>query len=142
MQVGVEVTGDALISLWQDGDQLPARGGVTYAVDLGDGTSTVLTIRADEYGSLTDNQTKTATLTIVDAGGADIGDRDTLTVTVRGSTAVPALPLVGQLLLALFLAAGASDERAREAAEEIAAFDAGLIRVESKLNLFSGECSR
>lgn len=38
--------------------------------------------------------------------------------------------------------AGASDERAREAAEEIAAFDAGLIRVESKLNLFSGECSR
>ena len=40
------------------------------------------------------------------AAGADIGDRDTLTVTVRGSTAVPALPLVGQLLLALLLMAG------------------------------------
>ena len=35
--------------------------------------------------------------------------------------------------------AGASDERAREAAEEIAAFDARLIRVESKLNLVLGE---
>ena len=105
MRVGVQVTGDALLSLWQDGDQLPARGGVTYVVDLGDSTSTVLTIRADEDGSLTDNQTRTATLTIVDAGGADIGDQDTLLVTVRGSTAVPALPLVAQLLLALLLMA-------------------------------------
>ena len=76
-----------------------------YAVDLGDSTSTVLTIRADEDESLADNQTRTATVTIVDAGGADIGDRDTLTVTVRGSTAVPALPLVAQLLLALLLMA-------------------------------------
>jgi hypothetical protein len=43
-----------------------------------------------------------------DGAGADIGDRDTLTVTVRGFTAVPALALVGQLLLALLvLAAGA-----------------------------------
>ena len=106
MRVGVEVTGDALISLWQDGDQLAARGGVTYTVDLGDSTSTVLTIRADADGSLADNQTRTATLTIVDAGGADIGDQDTLLVTVRGSTAVPALSVVGQLLLALLLMAG------------------------------------
>ena len=106
MQVGLEVTGDALLSLWQDRDQLPARGGVTYTVDLGDSTSTVLTIRADEDESLADNQTRTATVTIVDAGGADIGDQDTLTVTIRGSTAVPALPLVGQLLLALLLMAG------------------------------------
>ena len=107
MQVGLEVTGDALLSLWQDGDQLAARGGgVTYVVDLGDSTSTVLTIRADEDESLLDGQTKTATLTIVDAGGADIGDRDAVTVTVRGSTAVPALPLVGRLLLGLFMMAG------------------------------------
>ena len=105
MPVGVEVTGDALLSLWQDGDKLAARGGVTYTVDLGDSTSTVLTIRADEDERLADNQTRTATLTIVDAGGADIGDRDTLTITVRGSTAVPALPLVGQLLLALLIMA-------------------------------------
>ncbi len=106
MQVGVRVTGDALISLWQDGDQLPARGGVTYTVDLGGNTSTVLTIRADEDGSLADNQTRTATVTIVDAGGADIGDRDSLTVTVRGSTAVPVLPTIGQLLLTVLLLAG------------------------------------
>ena len=106
MKVGVAVTGDALISLYQDGDQLAARGSGTYTVDLGDSTSTVLTIRADEDESLADNQTKTATLTIVDAGGADIGDQDTLTVTVRGSTAVPALSVVGQLLLALLLVAG------------------------------------
>ena len=37
-----------------------------------------------------------------------------------------------------FKEAGASDERAREAAEEIAAFDARLIRVESKHNLVLG----
>ena len=106
MQVGLEVTGDALLSIWQDGNGLRASGGVTYIVDLGDSTSRVLTIRADEDESLLDGQTKTAMVTIVDASGADIGDRDTLTVTVRGSTAVPALPLVGRLLLGLFMMAG------------------------------------
>ena len=82
MQVGVEITGDARLSLLHDGEQLVARGGRTYVVDLGDNASTVLTIRADGDESLPDNQTKTATVTIVDTGGADIGDRDTLTVTV------------------------------------------------------------
>ena len=66
----------------------------------------MLTIRADADASLADGQTKTATVTLIDANGADISDRDTLTVTVNGSTAVPALPLVGQLLLALLLMAG------------------------------------
>ena len=65
----------------------------------------MLTIRADEDESLVDNQTKTATVTLIDANGADIGDEDTVTVTVNGSTAVPVLPLVGQLLLALLLMA-------------------------------------
>ena len=106
MKVGVDVTGDALISLLQDGRRLRANAGGTYTVDLGGNTSTILTIRADADGSLANNQTKTATVTIVDASGADIGDRDSLTVTVRGSTAVPAVPLVGQLLLALLLMAG------------------------------------
>ena len=106
MKVGVAVTGDALISLYQDGDQLAARGSGTYTVDLGDSTSTVLTIRADEDESLADGQTKMATVTIVDASGAEIGDRDTLTVTVRGSTAVPVLPTIGQLLLTVLLLAG------------------------------------
>ena len=40
------------------------------------------------------------------ADGANIGDGYWFTVNVNGSTAVPALPLVGQLLLALFLMAG------------------------------------
>ena len=113
MRVRVQVTGDALLSLLQDGNRLRASGSGTYTVDLRGNASTVLTIRADEDESLADNQTRTATLTIVDAGGADIGDQDTLTVTVRGSTAVPALPLVGQLLLALALIAGGSRLRSR-----------------------------
>ena len=41
--------------------QIAASGGGTYTVDLGDSTSTVLTIRADEDESLADNQTRTAT---------------------------------------------------------------------------------
>ena len=111
MQAGLEIAGDARLSLLQDGRELVARGGVTYMVDLGSNTSTVLTIRADGDETLADGQTSTATVTIVDASGADIGDRDTLTVTVRGSTAVPALPLAGQLLLAVLLAAAAAARR-------------------------------
>ena len=40
------------------------------------------------------------------SNGAMIGDDYWFRVDVRGSTAVPALPLLGQLLLALFLMAG------------------------------------
>ena len=108
MQVGIEVTGDARLSLLQDGKQLRAGPARTYTVDLDGNTSTILTIRADGDESLADGQSKTATVAIVDASGADIGDRDSVTVTVRGSIAVPALPLVGQLLLALLLMAGAA----------------------------------
>ena len=93
-----------MISLSQGGRTLRANADGTYSVDLDVNGSAVLTIRADGDEGLTDNQTKTATVTIVDANGAEIGNEDTLTVTVRGSTAVPALPLVGQLLLALMIA--------------------------------------
>ena len=113
MEVGVGVTGDALISLLQDGRRLRENAGGSYTVDLGDSTSTVLTIRADKDESPLDGQTKTATVTLIDANGADIGDRDTLTVTVNGSTAVPALPLVGQLLLTVLLMAAGVRLRAR-----------------------------
>ena len=65
MRVGVQVTGDALISLLQDGARLPASRGGAYTVDLRGNASTVLTIRADEDESLTDNQTGTATVTIM-----------------------------------------------------------------------------
>ena len=105
MKVGVAVAGDALISLSQGGRTLRANADGTYTVNLDVNGSAVLTIRADGDEDLTDNQTKTATVTIVDANGGEIGKEDTLTVTVRGSTAVPALPLVGQLLLALMIAA-------------------------------------
>ena len=106
MKVSVGVTGDALISLLQDGRRLRANAAGSFTVDLGEDGISVLTIRADEDVSLTDGQARTATVTIVDAGGADIGDRDSVIVTVNGSTAVPALPLMGQLLLALFMMAG------------------------------------
>ena len=106
MRVGVQVTGDALISLLQDGRRLRANAAGSFTVDLGEDGISVLTIRADEDVSLTDGQARTATVTIVDAGGADIGDRDSVIVTVNGSTVVPALPLMGQLLLALFMMAG------------------------------------
>ena len=103
--VGLAVDGDARLSLLQDGRRLVARGGA-YILDTGGNSSTILTIRADGDENLADGETKTATVTIVDASGADIGDRNSVTVTVNGSTAVPALPLVGQLLLALLLLAG------------------------------------
>ena len=68
--------------------------------------NTILTISADSDRALEDGMTSSATLTIESANGATIGDRDSLTVTVSGSTAVAALPLLAQLLLALFLMAG------------------------------------
>ena len=95
-----------MISLWQGMDMLEADASGMYAVDLGDSANTILTISADSDRALEDGMTATATITIESAGGADIGDRDSVMVTVSGSTAVAALPLLAQLLLALFLMAG------------------------------------
>ena len=103
-QVGsatVSVSGDATIALEQDGS--PISGGV---VSFGNSANAELTIRSLSDRSLEDGEEKTATVTIRGAGGANIGDPRTLTVTVVGSTAVPVLPLVGQLLLALLLTIG------------------------------------
>ena len=104
--VMVSVSGDAMISLWQGMDMLEAGADGMYAVDLGGSANTILTISADSDRALEDGMTSSATLTIESANGALIGDRDSLTVTVSGSTAVAALPLLAQLLLALFLMAG------------------------------------
>ena len=104
--VDVEVSGDAMISLWDGGDPIDANADGSYTVVLGDSANKVLTISADSDPSLEDGQQKTATVTLVSASGAVIGSEDSVTVTVNGSTAVPALPLLGQLLLALFLMAG------------------------------------
>ena len=99
--VTVSVTGDATIVLEQGGSRI--TNGV---VEFGGSANAELTIRALPDLTLEDGEEKSATVTITDASGANIGDRRTLTVTVVGSTAVPVLPLAGQLLLALLLAAG------------------------------------
>jgi hypothetical protein len=104
--VMVSMSGDAMLSLWQGEDMLEADDDGMYAVALGDSANTILTISADSDRALEDGMTATATITIESAGGADIGDRDSVMVTVSGSTAVAALPLLAQLLLALFLMAG------------------------------------
>ena len=103
-QVGsatVSVSGDARISLEQNGSAI--SGG---SVDFGGSANAELTIRALGDESLEDGEEKTATVTITEASGANIGNPREVTVTVVGSTAVPVLPLVGQLILALLLTAG------------------------------------
>ena len=104
--VMVGVSGDAMISLWQGMDMLEADAAGMYEVDLMGNANTILTVMADSDRELEDGMTSMATITLMSASGADIGDRDSVNVTVMGSTAVPALPLLGQLLLALFLMAG------------------------------------
>ena len=104
--VMVSLAGDAVLSLWQDGTMLEANDYGNYEVDLMGSANAILTVSADSDRALEDGMTSMATLKIESANGADIGDGDTVSVTVNGSTAVPALPLVGQLLLALFLMAG------------------------------------
>ncbi len=99
--VAVSVSGDATIVLEQGGSQI--SGGT---VQFGGSANAELTIRALSDLTLEDGEEKMATVTITSASGANIGDPRSLTVTVIGSTAVPVLPLVGQLLLALLLTAG------------------------------------
>ena len=97
----VSVSGDAMISLEQNGSAI--SGGV---VSFGESANAELTIVSLSDRDLEDGEEKTATVTITDASGANIGEQRSVTVTVTGSTAVPVLPLVGQLLLALLLTAG------------------------------------
>ena len=104
--VMVSLAGDAVLSLWQDGEMLEAGMDGMFEVDLMGSANAILTVSADSDRALEDGMTSMGTLMIESANGADIGDGDTVSVTVNGSTAVPALPLVGQLLLALFLMAG------------------------------------
>ena len=97
----VSVSGDALISLRQNGSAI--SGGV---VSFGGSANAEITVVSLSDRDLEDGEEKTATVTITDASGANIGEQRTLTVTVIGSTAVPVLPLVAQLLLALLLTVG------------------------------------
>ena len=114
MQVAIEAAGDALISMQQRDQGLDENPDGSFTVELGAGGTAVLTVLADGDDTLDSGETKTATVRIVDANGAELGGIDTLTVTVNGSTDVPALPLVGLLLQALLLtAAGARLYRRR-----------------------------
>ena len=114
MQVAVEAAGDARISIQQHDRRLDENPDGSLTVDLGASGTAVLTVLADADDTLAAGETKKATVQIVDANGAEVGDIDTLTVTVSGITDVPALPLVGQLLQALLLAgAGARLYRRR-----------------------------
>ena len=99
--VTVAVRGEALISLEQNGSAI--SGG---AVSFGGNANAELTIVSLSDPELETDDERTATITITDANDADIGDPSTVTVTVVGSTAVPVLPLVGQLILALLLMVG------------------------------------
>ena len=109
MNVMLSMTGDAMVTLWQDGNQIMADEGGMYTVSLGSGSSSAqVTVMAESDRALEDGMTKEATFKIEDADGATIGDDNWVTITVNGSTAVPALPLIAQLLLALFLMAGGS----------------------------------
>ena len=99
--VAVVVRGDALIELRQNGGRI--TGGL---VSFGGSANAELTVVSLSDPALEDGEEKTATVTITDADGANIGDPRALTVTVTDSTAVPVLPLVGQLILALLLTAG------------------------------------
>ena len=114
MQVAVEAAGDARISLRQGDQPLEENADGSLAVELSESGTARLAILADGDDTLASGETKQATVRIVDANGAEIGGIDTLTVTVNGSTDVPALPLVGLLLQALLLtAAGARLYRRR-----------------------------
>ena len=102
-QVGsatVSVSGDALIELRQNGST------TSGLVSFGGSANAELTIVSLSDPDLEDGEELMATVTITEAGGANIGDPRAITVTVVGSTAVPVLPLVGQLILALLLMVG------------------------------------
>ena len=106
MEVTLSVEGDALVGLYQGMDKLEANAAGNIVIDLGTSNSARLTARSYSDRDLNDGDTKFIAWKITDADGANIGDGYWFRVDVMGSTAVPALPLLGQLLLALFLMAG------------------------------------
>ena len=90
---------------YKGGDRIEPNADGTLTVEIEDG-QVRLTAKSYSDAALNDGDMAKVTWIIDSADGAEIGDGYWYTVNVRGSTAVPALPLVGQLLLALFLMAG------------------------------------
>ncbi len=105
--VKLSVEGDAMVGLYHGDMMLEEMDGYVM-VDLANTNAAKLTAMSMSDPDLMDGEMKSKTWKIMEADGANIGDDYWLTVNVEGSTAVPALPLVAQLLLALFLMAGGS----------------------------------
>ena len=107
--VKLMVEGDADVSLMHGDKMLEEMDGHVY-VDLGTSNSARLTAMSHESRELADGDMAYKAWKLVEGStdGATIGEGSWFKVDVVGSTAVPALPLIGQLLLALFLMAGGS----------------------------------
>ena len=106
--VKLMVEGDAMVDLYHEDTMLEEMDGYVM-VDLGNSNSARLTAMSMESRELQDGDMAYKAWKLVDGSSdAMIGDDSWFRVDVRGSTAVPALPLIGQLLLALFLMAGGS----------------------------------
>ena len=100
--VMVSMSGDAMLSLWQgEGHARGRRRRDVSQSTLGDSANTILTISADSDAALEDGMTSSATLSRSRAPAArSSATAIRVPVTVNGSTAVAALPLLAQLLLA------------------------------------------
>ena len=106
--VKLMVEGDAMVSLMHEDSMLEEMDGYVY-VDMGMSNSVRLTAMSHSDPDLMDGETKYKAWKLMEGSSdAMISEDYWFRVDVRGSTAVPALPLVGQLLLALFLMAGGS----------------------------------
>ena len=106
--VKLMVEGDAMVSLMHEDTMLEEMDGYVM-VDMGMSNSVRLTAMSHSDPDLMDGETKYKAWKLMEGSSdAAIGDDYWFRVDVMGSTAVPALPLVGQLLLALFLMAGGS----------------------------------
>ena len=106
--VKLMVEGDAMVDLYHEDSMLEEMDGYVM-VDLGSGNSARLTAMSTSDPDLMDGDMAYKAWKLVEGSSdAAIGDDYWFRVDVRGSTAVPALPLIGQLLLALFLMAGGS----------------------------------
>ena len=106
--VKLMVEGDAMVSLMHEDTMLEEMDGYVY-VDMGNSNTARLTAMSHSDPDLMDGETKYKAWKLMEGStDANIGEGYWFRVDVHGSTAVPALPLVGQLLLALFLMAGGS----------------------------------
>ena len=106
--VKLMVEGDAMVDLYHEDTMLEEMDGYVM-VDMGMSNSARLTAMSMSDPDLMDGDMAYKAWKLMEGSSdAMVGDDYWFRVDVRGSTAVPALPLVGQLLLALFLMAGGS----------------------------------